>query len=48
MMAKFVMNVQMGRPNAMSDENGQAVGEIDLDKMKRYISYCKSSVFLLT
>ncbi|KAI0274853.1 ATP dependent DNA helicase [Gloeopeniophorella convolvens] len=40
--AKHVMNIHMNRPNSNADENGEAVGEIDIDKMKRYISYCKS------
>ncbi|KAI9462354.1 MCM-domain-containing protein [Lactarius psammicola] len=40
--AKHVMNIHMNRPNATADENGEVVGEIDIDKMKRYISYCKS------
>jgi DNA replication licensing factor MCM5 len=35
--AKHVMNIHMNRQN----EN-EAVGEIDIEKMKRYISYCKS------
>lgn len=38
MIAKHVMNIHMNRQNA---EDGQAEGEIDLDKMKRYIAYCK-------
>jgi len=38
--AKHVMNIHMNRPN----ENGEVVGEIDIDKMKRFISYCKSYV----
>ncbi|KAI0063102.1 MCM-domain-containing protein [Artomyces pyxidatus] len=42
MIAKHVMNIQMNRPNVVADENGEVVGEIDIDKMKRYISYCKS------
>ena len=42
--AKHVMNIHMNRPNAAADENGEVVGEIDIDKMKRYISYCKSLV----
>ena len=33
------MNLHMNRPNA-----GDAEGEINLDKMKRYIAYCKSYV----
>ncbi|EIM83486.1 MCM-domain-containing protein [Stereum hirsutum FP-91666 SS1] len=39
--AKHVMNIHMNRPNQSADENGDAVGEIDIDKMKRFISYCK-------
>ena len=31
------MNIHMNRPN----ENSDVQGEIDLDKMKRYIAYCK-------
>lgn len=31
------MNIHMNRQN----EN-EAVGEIDIEKMKRYIAYCKS------
>ncbi|KAG2155398.1 MCM-domain-containing protein [Suillus clintonianus] len=42
MIAKHVMNIHMNRPNQNTDDNGEAVGEIDIDKMKRYISYCKS------
>ncbi|GJE87730.1 MCM family DNA replication licensing factor [Phanerochaete sordida] len=42
MIAKHVMNIHMNRPNQNADENGDAVGEIDIDKMKRYISYCKA------
>jgi hypothetical protein len=42
--AKHVMNIHMNRPNSNAGENGEAVGEIDLDKMKRFISYCKSYV----
>ena len=34
----------MNRPNSNTGENGKAVGEIDIDKMKRYISYCKSYI----
>jgi DNA replication licensing factor MCM5 len=34
------MNIHMNRPNS----NAEVVGEIDIDKMKRYISYCKSYV----
>ena len=41
MIAKHVMNIHMNRPNQSADENGEAVGEIDIDKMKRYIAYCK-------
>ena len=42
MIAKHVMNIHMNRPNQSADENGDVVGEIDIDKMKRYISYCKA------
>ena len=35
------MNIHMDR----SDANGEAVGEIDIDKMKKFIAYCKWSVF---
>lgn len=45
MIAKHVMNIHMNRPNNSADENGEVVGEIDIDKMKRYISYCKAYVF---
>ncbi|CAD6584776.1 MAG: minichromosome maintenance protein 5 [Cyphobasidiales sp. Tagirdzhanova-0007] len=34
--AKHVMNIHMNRATEQ-----QAVGEIDIDKMKRYITYCK-------
>lgn len=40
--AKHVLNIHMNRPT----ENGEVVGEIDIDKMKRYISYCKSYVIV--
>ncbi|KAJ8514928.1 hypothetical protein ONZ45_g7590 [Pleurotus djamor] len=39
MIAKHVMNIHMNRQNV--EEGGSGV-EIDLDKMKRYIAYCKS------
>ncbi|KAF8078299.1 MCM2/3/5 family-domain-containing protein [Lyophyllum atratum] len=42
MIAQHVMNIHMNRPNQSTDENGDNVGELGLDKMKRYISYCKS------
>jgi len=39
MIAKHVMNIHMNRAH----ENGEeTAGEIDIDKMKRYISYCKT------
>lgn len=38
MIAKHVMNIHMNRPDA---NNNDVVGEIDLDKMKAYIAYCK-------
>jgi DNA replicative helicase MCM subunit Mcm2 (Cdc46/Mcm family) len=41
LIARHVMNIHMNRPNHNADENGESVGEIDIDKMKRYISYCK-------
>ncbi|KZP32230.1 MCM-domain-containing protein [Athelia psychrophila] len=41
MIAKHVMNIHMNRPNANLGENGETVGEIDVDKMKRFIAYCK-------
>jgi DNA replicative helicase MCM subunit Mcm2 (Cdc46/Mcm family) len=44
--AKHVMNIHMNRPNSNAGENGEVVGEIDIDKMKRYISYCKSYVIV--
>jgi len=37
MIAKHVMNIHMNRPN----QNVEVIGEIDIDKMKRYIAYCK-------
>lgn len=43
LIAKHVMNIHMNRPNA-AGESGDAEGEINLDKMKRYIAYCKSYV----
>ncbi|CAN6673730.1 minichromosome maintenance protein 5 [Trichomonascus vanleenenianus] len=36
-MAKHVMDIHMNRTNAT-----EAVGEIPIDKMKRYISYCRA------
>ncbi|KIK05555.1 hypothetical protein K443DRAFT_675113 [Laccaria amethystina LaAM-08-1] len=42
MIAKHVMNIHMNRQNVNTDENGGNVGEIPLEKMKRYISYCKT------
>ena len=36
----------MNRPNINGDEDGNAVGEIDLDKMKAYIAYCKRCAFM--
>lgn len=40
MIAKHVMNIHMNRPN-QNVENDEIIGEIDIDKMKRYIAYCK-------
>ena len=42
MIAKHVMNIHMNRPNQSGEENGEVIGEIDIDKMKRYIAYCKA------
>jgi DNA replication licensing factor MCM5 len=41
------MNIHMNRPNLNGDENGNSVGEIDLDKMKSYIAYCKRCKYTL-
>lgn len=41
------MNVHMNRPNVNNDEDGNVVGEIDLDKMKAYIAYCRRFVIIL-
>ncbi|KAF9015018.1 MCM-domain-containing protein [Cyathus striatus] len=38
--AKHVMNIHMNRPN--QGEDADSIGEIPLEKMKRYIAYCKS------
>ncbi|OCH96700.1 MCM-domain-containing protein [Obba rivulosa] len=38
--AKHVMNIHMNRPN--QDGDGEAIAEIDLAKMKRFIAYCKA------
>ncbi|KAF8736738.1 hypothetical protein AX14_014061 [Amanita brunnescens Koide BX004] len=38
--ARHVMNIHMNRPNGTDDTNDS--GEIPLDKMRRYIAYCKS------
>jgi len=43
LIAKHVMNIHMNRPNTGGGtDDGE--GEINLDKMKRYIAYCKSYV----
>ncbi|KAF8898425.1 MCM2/3/5 family-domain-containing protein [Infundibulicybe gibba] len=39
MIARHVMNIHMNLPNAQRTEES---GELGLDKMKRYISYCKN------
>ena len=44
MIAKHVMNIHMNRRNVNADENGEAVGEIDIDKMKRFVAFCKACV----
>ncbi|GJJ09600.1 hypothetical protein Clacol_003823 [Clathrus columnatus] len=38
--AQHVMNIHMNRTDA--NEDGEVAGEIDIDKMKRYISFCKA------
>ena len=38
------MNIHMNRMNELTGENGEAVGEIDIDKMKRFIAFCKAYV----
>ena len=42
MIAKHVMNIHMNRANPDGDVNGDVVGEIDIDKMKRFIAFCKA------
>lgn len=37
-MAKHVMNIHMNRSTLNEDAN---VGEIDVEKMKKYIAFCK-------
>jgi len=37
-MALHVMNLQMNRRH----DESEVLGEIDIDQMKRYISYCKA------
>ena len=44
LIAKHVMNIHMNRPTQNGDENGEVVGEIDIDKMKRFIAFCKAYV----
>ncbi|KIJ54185.1 hypothetical protein M422DRAFT_153744 [Sphaerobolus stellatus SS14] len=34
--AKYVMNIHMSRPNTED-----VLGEIEIDRMKKYIAYCK-------
>ena len=46
MIAKHVMNIHMNRPN-QNAENDEVVGEIDIDKMKQYIAYCKRYTLFL-
>ncbi|KAL0950795.1 hypothetical protein HGRIS_007559 [Hohenbuehelia grisea] len=41
LIAKHVMSIHMNRPTQNTDNNGEAIGELDLDKMKRYVAYCK-------
>ena len=42
MIAKHVMNIHMNRPNQLTDGDGEDIGEIDINTMKRYIAYCKA------
>lgn len=42
MIAKHVMNIHMNRQIQNAEDGAEAVGEIDIDKMKRYIAYCKA------
>ena len=44
MIAKHVMNIHMNR----EDTQAEAVGEISIEKMKRYIAYCKAFVLQLS
>lgn len=37
--ARYVLNNHMNRPNQFNESNDE--GELGLDKMKRYIAYCK-------
>ncbi|KAJ3576130.1 hypothetical protein NP233_g620 [Leucocoprinus birnbaumii] len=41
LIAKHVMNIHMNRQN-QDDDGAQTEGEIPLEKMKKYIAYCKS------
>ena len=36
------MIIHMNRATELIGEDGEAVGEIDIDKMKRFIAYCKA------
>jgi DNA replication licensing factor MCM5 len=44
--AKHVLNIHQNRPNTNTDseQSGEGVGELDIEKMKRYVAYCKASV----
>ncbi|KAI0762684.1 ATP dependent DNA helicase [Fomes fomentarius] len=42
MIAKHVMSIHMNRANPDGGVDGDVVGEIDIDKMKRFIAYCKA------
>jgi DNA replication licensing factor MCM5 len=44
MIAHHVLNIHMNKPQADGERNGEAAGELDIDKMKRFIAYCKASV----
>ena len=43
--ARHVLNIHMNQAN---DNEENAAGEIDIDKMKRYIAYCKSLASLMS
>ncbi|KAJ7596619.1 MCM-domain-containing protein [Mycena floridula] len=40
--ATHVMKIHMNRPDQTADDNMDGQGELSLEKMKRYIAYCKN------